>query len=132
MNRNHEPATGPGERLAGNHLPVYNREDFLARAQGDAELVREIEKAFLEDMPEQFRRLTEAVSAGHLDAVEDRAHQIKGAAANLGAEALRAEAGAMEEAARWGERERVVEFLARMKLRHGEVIKAVGESRADE
>ncbi|KQC13257.1 MAG: hypothetical protein APR56_05490, partial [Methanosaeta sp. SDB] len=100
MNRHSKrPAARPGNREGGNRPPVYDREEFLARTLGDAALVREIEDTFLEDLLVQLRRLDEAVSAGDFAAAEDRAHQIKGAAANLGAEALREEALQLEDAA---------------------------------
>jgi signal transduction histidine kinase/CheY-like chemotaxis protein len=84
---------------AVSHLPVFNRADTLGRFEGDEELLNEIVALSLEDLPRSLKRLQEALQAGQIDAVRQHAHSIKGAAANVGAQALSALAAALESAA---------------------------------
>ena len=57
----------------------------LDQVQGNVELLREIAAILLEDFPKQLEELEQAVRRGDGQAVRRRAHQMKGAAANLGA-----------------------------------------------
>ena len=75
---------------------------MTARMTDDAELVREVVDEFLSDIPRQIEKLKGALAAGDHRAAERQAHSIKGAAANVAAEALRAVASAMEEAGKAG------------------------------
>lgn len=79
--------------------PVFDRDAFLERVMGDEELAREIGATFLADMPAQMERLATALADGDVEQVKFLAHAIKGAAANVGGEALREAAWGIERTA---------------------------------
>jgi CheY-like chemotaxis protein/HPt (histidine-containing phosphotransfer) domain-containing protein len=93
-------------------LPVFDRAAFLGRIMGDEELAIVIIDSFLGDIPGQIETLAKAVAAGNAQGVEQQAHKIKGAAANVGGEALRAVALAMERAAKAADLERLPGMLS--------------------
>jgi len=66
---------------------------------GDGELAREVCNAFLRDMPVQIAGLVDAMERGDAKKTELLAHTIKGAAANMGAEAFREAAYRIEKIA---------------------------------
>jgi CheY-like chemotaxis protein/HPt (histidine-containing phosphotransfer) domain-containing protein len=78
---------------------VFDRSILMDRLQGDEALAATVIAAFLEDMPGQIASLREYVEQERVDQIVSQAHTIKGAAANLGAEALRKAALKMEKAA---------------------------------
>jgi CheY-like chemotaxis protein/HPt (histidine-containing phosphotransfer) domain-containing protein len=79
---------------------VFHESDLLGRLMGDRELAREIVAGFLEDVPIQVRKLKDLVSQGDAAGARRQAHAIKGAAANIGAPALRKVALELEDT--WG------------------------------
>jgi len=98
-----EEATPAGCRDTGDPLlPVFDRAALLERVMGDEDLARELGTGFLLDMPEQIAKLAAALQANDSRRAELHAHSIKGAAATMGAEALRETAGRIERAARTG------------------------------
>jgi HPt (histidine-containing phosphotransfer) domain-containing protein len=62
----------------------------------DEQLAQTIAAGFLEDLPRQLEALSKAIAAGDGPEIIRVAHTIKGAAANVGGEPLRAAAAAME------------------------------------
>lgn len=66
----------------------------------DEEMAAQVCACFLQDMPRQFADLKSALSAGDFETAALRAHAIKGAASNVGAERLRDVAAAIENMAR--------------------------------
>jgi PAS domain S-box-containing protein len=76
---------------------VFDRSAFLERMMGDEELVQSIITVFLEDVPLQIDALERCLAVGDDRSACLQAHTIKGTAANLGGEALRAAAANMEE-----------------------------------
>jgi len=63
---------------------------------GDPEFEAELMAAFLGDTASAIERLAAALAAGDLGAARREAHSIRGAAANVGALPLSAEAGRLE------------------------------------
>ena len=59
-------------------------------------------RLFLGSAPGQLARLVQALEQGAAGAVAETAHALKGACANIGAQALAARLGAIEEQARSG------------------------------
>ena len=84
-------------------LAVFNREDFVRRMMDDEELARTIAVGFLANLPELIRVLKDWAAKHDLEAVRKQAHQIKGAAANVGAERLRSVALEIEKAGKAGD-----------------------------
>lgn len=72
-----------------NEIPVYDREAFLERLAGDREVADYILEVFVDQLPGQTSDLLAAVQAGDWPGAADRAHSIKGSAANVGAEQIR-------------------------------------------
>jgi signal transduction histidine kinase/DNA-binding response OmpR family regulator/HPt (histidine-containing phosphotransfer) domain-containing protein len=81
---------------------VYDRDGFLERMMGDAEMVQMIIGVFLEDIPKQIESFRTSLEAGDKETIERIAHSIKGAAANVGGEALRELAAKIEKACKNG------------------------------
>ncbi len=111
---------------------VYNRTGFLARIMGDEELAREVEVTFLEDIPLQLARLEEAAASGEWETVQRQAHKIKGAAANLGAEAFREAARRVEEAVGSPGKGEMKELLRQLAVRYNEAAEIIKSGQSDE
>jgi two-component system sensor histidine kinase/response regulator len=79
--------------------PVFDESVLLNLLGGDREAAAEITAEYLADAPRQVAELLAAVVAGDGPLVCRKAHTLKGASANVGAEALRAVAYKMELAA---------------------------------
>ena len=76
---------------------VFDRAAALERTGQDEELLAEVTTLFLDDVPERLQELREALTAGEARRLERVAHGIKGAAANLAAEATRSAAATLEQ-----------------------------------
>lgn len=61
----------------------------LQRFEGDAELLGEMLGIFLEQVPMQLQQMRQAGAVGDTDRIAAIAHELRGAAANVGAEGLR-------------------------------------------
>lgn len=85
------------EAGAVESVNVYDRAAALARTGQDEELLAEVTTLFLDDVPERLQELREALTAGEAQRLERVAHGIKGAAANLAAEATRSAAATLEQ-----------------------------------
>jgi HPt (histidine-containing phosphotransfer) domain-containing protein len=108
-----EEAREPGTALpAEENTPVFDHAGFLERMMKDEELARTVVKGFLGDLPDQIARLKDYVASGDPRLVEGQAHKIKGAAAAVGGEALRAIAATMELVGRSGDVKAVENCLA--------------------
>jgi PAS domain S-box-containing protein len=93
----------PTERQSAISAPVaapvvFDEESLLDRLLGDRELAHEVATLVLRDAPAMLASLRERVREGDWAGVCLQAHTLKGAAANLSAEALHELALAMQEA----------------------------------
>ena len=96
------------QETAAEPLPsVFNRDDFENRLMGDEDVMKMVIEKFLSDIPEQIEHLAVAVSDGDSERVSQLGHKIRGAAANIGAEALRSAAFNLEQAGKDGDIELV-------------------------
>jgi len=82
---------------------IFDREGVLGRLEGDIELAQIAFAAFLEDIPIQIQALKDLVKRGDALGAARQAHSIRGAAANVGGERLRAVASEMERSADVGD-----------------------------
>jgi len=80
--------------------PTLDRTGVLRRLGNDHELMQEIFALFLETVPSIMSRLSAAVEANDLATVVSLAHEIKGAAANVGALELQRQAKLLDASAR--------------------------------
>lgn len=81
---------------------IFDREALLNRVQGDQELTTLVLQGFLEDIPRQIVALRKYLETGDVAGAERQAHTIKGASANVGAEALCILCGDLESAGNAG------------------------------
>lgn len=77
---------------------VLDREELMGRVGGEKELFDEIIALFLQDAPLQMDKLEKAMEKRDKKTIAGQGHAIKGAAANIGAHALRDAAFEMEKA----------------------------------
>ena len=69
----------------------------LARVGGDTQLLADVSRLFIEEVPGQLREIRSALDAQHGEALRRAAHALKGAAANFDAAALVGAARQLEE-----------------------------------
>ena len=101
--RTAQPTAIPSSKQSiDTQTPVYDREGFLDRLMNDAETARMVIDIFLDDIPQQIESLKRSLETSDAAAVERIAHGIKGAAANIGGEALRKLTGEIEAACKDG------------------------------
>ena len=72
------------------NLPVYDHDAFMDRIMHDQKIMAIVLDGFLRDMPQQVQKLKELILYGDCIAAGRQSHLIKGAAANVGGESLRA------------------------------------------
>ncbi len=98
-----EPSVGAEEAVASAPAAprpvVFDEGVLLGLLDGDRQGAGEILAEYVVDAPRQLGALREALAAGDADAARRQAHSLKGASANVGAEALRAAAYDVERAA---------------------------------
>ena len=94
--------------------PVLDKEEALARLDGDLELWEEIRSIWLSDAGDLLDSVLAAARSKSADALRRAAHAMKGASANVGACRVSAAARAVEVAAPemdWSRLESLVEVL---------------------
>ncbi len=104
----------PRESALAKHppgTPVFDTRGMMTRMMGDEVLARRIMEGFLEDIPKQIETLKTYLKAGDIMRAERQSHTIKGAAANIGGEAMREAAYEMEKMAKAGDLEAVTAGL---------------------
>ena len=93
---------------------IFNREAFLQRVAGDEELLQELVEIFLEHAPRELTQIRASLAAGDAPRLHGQAHSFKGAAASIGAEALKEAAARVERAGKAGELNQVPPLLEAM------------------
>ncbi|MFP4349252.1 MAG: chemotaxis protein CheB [Desulfococcaceae bacterium] len=88
------PPSGSGLRT-----PIFNKTLLIDRLLGDEPLARRIIRGFLDDIPAQLEAVAHSLESGDGPAAERRVHAVRGAAGNVGAEAMRRAALDVEQAA---------------------------------
>ena len=104
---------------------IFDRQALLDRLDGDAELLNEILKVFLNDCPRQLEGLRNALAAGDAESIERFAHALKGAAGNVGAQRLQSLALEMENNGRKGSTASAAQLLDQMEQAFEELRNAV-------
>jgi len=103
----------PAKTVAVNANTVFDADSLLQRLMGDRELAEIILNVFLGDAPLVLKRLCDALNESDAEGARMHAHTLKGSAATVSAEALRAVAMAMETAATEGRLDRCCELFPR-------------------
>jgi PAS domain S-box-containing protein len=103
------PAHANGSTPASAHkrppaktATVFNQEALLARLMGDKDLASKVIAGFLSDVPRLLSKLKNTLEKGDAEAARVQAHTLKGAAATVSAENLRALSDTTQEAVRAG------------------------------
>jgi HPt (histidine-containing phosphotransfer) domain-containing protein len=81
---------------------VFDRAAVLGRLMDDGDLLKTIVACFLDDLPRQIDTLRHYLNTNDAAGAELQAHTIVGASSNIGGEALRAVASALEHAGKEG------------------------------
>lgn len=88
---------------------------LIERLDGDEEIAREVAAAFVESLHDLVTQLDRAIGEGAAAQVRLHAHSIKGAAGNVGANALAETAAKIEYAGRDNELESAVQAMPTLK-----------------
>jgi len=123
--RSEEREAEKGDALPGFAPPcppfeervVFDKKGMLDRLMGDLDLARVVLTGFLTDIPHRIGELAGMLESGDAPACERQAHNIKGAAANVGGEALSETARQMEKAGRAGDLEAVKALVPELEAR---------------
>jgi HPt (histidine-containing phosphotransfer) domain-containing protein len=99
-------------KLSTNSTFDWNQLHQLAG--GDSAFETELLQMFLEDADRSLGQLAEAIAAGRVETVEEIAHYLKGASANVGACALSERAAQLELQARARQLSQPERLLAEM------------------
>ena len=79
-------------------VPVFDEAAMMSRLMDDKDLAKIVIAGFIEDIPMQIETLKGCLDINDIASAERQAHTIKGAAANVGGEALREAAFKIEKA----------------------------------
>lgn len=83
-------------------MGVFNYNELLERCMGKKELVGVLVKKFVEVLEDNLSSLRESIEAGDTEGVVQKAHSLKGSAANLAVEPIREPSMRLETMAREG------------------------------
>ena len=93
---------------------MFDKEALIERLMGDDELLQTVISEFLEDIPLQIETLKGYLASGDASGSERQLHTIKGAAANISAEALCKIASDLEKAGKSGDLNAVKSCLPKL------------------
>jgi two-component system, sensor histidine kinase and response regulator len=119
--------TAPAQDISPPATPVFNLSALNERLMGDNLLIRTVVAAFLEDFPHQLSKLQTYLETLNLPNAERQAHTIKGAAANVGCDALCRVAWEIEQAGREGDLQAIVKRMPDLKEQFERVCEATKE-----
>ena len=88
---------------------------------GDPDVLAEVLKLFLEEVPPRITRLRNAWQAGNIEEVHRAAHSLKGSAGNIGALRLYAVCSQLDEKARLGDVAGATPFVDALGVEFGKV-----------
>ena len=111
--------------------PVFDLDDLGARLCGRMDVVPRLTGMFRKNTADNLQALRRAIDAGDREQVRVLAHTIKGAAANISAQALRRTATELESRLREGEGDGWGAYLARLESEFAE-FEVVAEQACDE
>ncbi len=92
---------------------TFNAEDLLWRLNGDRQLAGMVVQGFLKDVPSQLSNLCKQLDQEDANGIRSQAHMLRGAAAMVAAEGLRAIAEEMEMSGKAGQLDRCRELVPR-------------------
>ncbi|WP_207691834.1 hybrid sensor histidine kinase/response regulator [Desulfonema limicola] len=98
-----------------NNKYIFNREELLERLEGDEEFLEELLTIFLEESSINLEMLQDAADNNDVNAVEKKAHIIKGSSANMSASGIRDAAFKIELTAKNGSLENIDILIKNLK-----------------
>jgi CheY-like chemotaxis protein/HPt (histidine-containing phosphotransfer) domain-containing protein len=119
----------PAEAAPSSQPPVYDRDGFMDRLMGDTEIAKTVIEVFLEDIPKQIESMKYSLETSDAETVERIAHSIKGAAANIGGEAVRELAAEIENACKDGRFDAVAGCCPKLELQFNRLKQAIQNHR---
>jgi len=120
--------TAEGQAAGAPSPVVFDRAGFADRMMNDEDFMRDVMREFLRDTPCQIAELRNLIRSGDAREAGRRAHQIKGAAASGGGEALRAVASAIEVAGGGGDLEPMMATIDELELQFVTLGNAMNEA----
>lgn len=109
----------------GERKDIFDRQGALERVAGDEELLDELLELFIEEAQTQLDRIEQHLDARDAEAAGREAHSLKGSAANLSMELLRAKAYEVETAGKNGDVELARGLLAELRTRYAGVLNCI-------
>lgn len=106
-------------------VAIFDADTMMERMMNDRALAATVIDSFLSDIPCQIEALQQYLAAADAAGTERQAHAIKGAAANVSGELLRAVAFEMEMAASRGELSKVAAQLPSLKVQFEQLKEAM-------
>jgi two-component system, sensor histidine kinase and response regulator len=104
---------------------VFDRNELLARVEGDEELLAEVVGLFLEDCPRLLEDVGSAVASGDAGRIFRTAHALKGAAGNFAAASVVEAARRLEGLGRGGTLAGVPEAYAELEALTNQLCRAL-------
>ena len=93
---------------------IFDKKGLLDRLMGDEDLASKILNDFVNDVPNKLVALKEALNNGDASSVQNHAHNLKGASANVGAIALHEAAQEIEVAVGNGSMEQTAAVISKL------------------
>ena len=125
------PSGTEGEPVAActeaTETPVFNRAGMMERMMDDEELAREVATGFLGELPGKIALLKSFLESGDSAGIQFQAHAIKGGAATVCGEALRAVAFAMEKAGKAEDVNTARALMANLEIQFDQLQQAMAE-----
>ncbi len=112
------PAAAPGAESAGGASKdgvVFERAALLQRLMHDADLGAAAMRSYLQELPKDVATLEQLAQAADWAGLEAQAHKLKGAALNIGAQALGRAAADLQAAAKSGESVPILALVRRVR-----------------
>jgi PAS domain S-box-containing protein len=113
--------------IAQNAQMVFDKDAFMDRLMGDAELAAIVISGFLADMPRQMESLKGLIHQKNTEDAGKQGHQIKGAAGNVGADGLRKIASEIEIAGKSGDLDRLASLVPQLEKAFAQLKTAMEE-----
>ncbi len=118
-------AARPGKERCGHNAVIFDKAGLMTRLAGDEQLARNVLQTYLEETPEEIAALKAYLQAGDAPSIERQAHMIRGASANVGAEAVRAVSFEIEKMAKAGDLQRAAIHLPELESQFGRLSKVM-------
>ncbi len=108
------PVAPAGRKEIPTMQDVFRSDTLMARLSGDRELAKKVVAGFLSRLPQQVASLRQCVEKGDAQGASLQAHALKGAAATVSAESLRAACCELQDAAEAGNFNRASALLPKL------------------